>query len=258
MSFDEMNVRSQQSGFSLVELSIVLVILGLLVGGVLAGQSLIRAAELRKVSSDVSRYNAALMTFRDKYFALPGDMSNASAFWGAADGSTGLTAGCVTATAAGTCNGNGDGQITRGPENYRLWQQLNLAGLVEGSYTGVPGAAPAAGDVSDVIGGNVPRFPLNNGGYAIGYEWSQPAFSNFTSRQNVLIGGQCCHPVGRNLEGTLLRPEDMWNIDSKMDDGKSRTGSVQVYVLYLGCENAGEYTLSDASLRCMPLFGLGF
>lgn len=248
----------KQSAFSLVELSIVLVILGLLVGGVLAGQALIRAAELRKVSSDVSRYNAALMTFRDKYLALPGDMSNASAFWGAADGSTGLTAGCVTATAAGTCNGNGDGQIALGPENYRLWQQLNLAGLVEGSYSGVPGPDPHPSNRSDVIGVNVPIFPMNNGGYSIGFLWSDPSVSHFLSRQNVLIGGPCCHPVGKNLEGRLLRPEEMWNIDTKLDDGKARTGSVQVYVLYVGCDNAGEYALSDTSIRCMPLFGLGF
>ena len=71
-------------GFSLVELSIVLVILGLLVGGVLTGQSLIRAAELRSVSTEYSRYVASVHTFRDKYFALPGDMTNATQFWGTA------------------------------------------------------------------------------------------------------------------------------------------------------------------------------
>lgn len=62
-----------RSGFSLVELSIVLVILGLLVGGVLTGQSLIRASELRKFMNTMERYKAATYTFRDKYFALPGD-----------------------------------------------------------------------------------------------------------------------------------------------------------------------------------------
>ena len=70
--------------FSLVELSIVLVILGLLTGGILAGQSLIRAAELRAVTTEYQRYVAAVQTFRDKYMALPGDMPNAIAFWGAA------------------------------------------------------------------------------------------------------------------------------------------------------------------------------
>jgi prepilin-type N-terminal cleavage/methylation domain-containing protein len=72
---------SAKSAFSLVELSIVLVILGLLVGGVLAGQSLIRAAQLRAVTAQVGQYAAASKTFRDKYFALPGDLPNATSFW---------------------------------------------------------------------------------------------------------------------------------------------------------------------------------
>ena len=77
--------------FSLVELSIVLVILGLLVGGILAGQSLIHAAELRAVSSEYQRYRTAIYAFRDKYLGLPGDITTATNFWGAADGSTGTT-----------------------------------------------------------------------------------------------------------------------------------------------------------------------
>ena len=69
----------KNQGFTLVELSIVLVILGLLVGGVLTGQSLIRAAELRTVSTQYATFSTAVNTFRDKYFTIPGDMTNASA-----------------------------------------------------------------------------------------------------------------------------------------------------------------------------------
>ncbi|PZP83692.1 MAG: type II secretion system protein, partial [Azospirillum brasilense] len=64
-----MHRPSPTHGFSLVELSIVLVILGLLTGGILGGQSLIRAAELRTISTDANRYITAAQTFRDKYFA---------------------------------------------------------------------------------------------------------------------------------------------------------------------------------------------
>ena len=74
--------RAETQGFSLVELSIVLVILGLLTGGILAGQNLIRASELRSVSTQINQLNTAFMTFRDTYFALPGDMRNAQDFWG--------------------------------------------------------------------------------------------------------------------------------------------------------------------------------
>lgn len=65
-------------GFSLVELSIVLVILGLLTGGILAGQSLIRAAELRSVTTEYGRWVTAMHSFRDKYMAIPGDMRDAN------------------------------------------------------------------------------------------------------------------------------------------------------------------------------------
>lgn len=94
-------------GFSLVELSIVLVILGLLVGGVLTGQSLIRAAELRSVSTEFAKYQAAVNTFRDKYFALPGDMNNATSFWG--KDNVACAAHTGTAATPGTCNGDGNG-----------------------------------------------------------------------------------------------------------------------------------------------------
>lgn len=64
--------RIYNGGFSLVELSIVLVILGLLTGGILGGQSLIKAAELRAVTTELDAFQTATNTFRQKYFALPG------------------------------------------------------------------------------------------------------------------------------------------------------------------------------------------
>src|SRR4051812_28937287 len=102
--------RDLRAGFTLVELSIVLVILGLLVGGVLTGQSLIRAAELRAITTEQNRYVTATHTFRDKYFALPGDMTNATAYWGTSGNCPGLAAQGNTTPA--TCNGNGDGKIS--------------------------------------------------------------------------------------------------------------------------------------------------
>src|ERR1700744_2868548 len=64
-----------QQGFTLIELSIVLVIIGLIVGGILVGQDLIRAAETRAQISQIEKYNSAVNTFRGKFGALPGDMA---------------------------------------------------------------------------------------------------------------------------------------------------------------------------------------
>src|SRR3569833_2534544 len=126
-----------QRGFTLVELSIVLVILGLLVGGVLTGQSLIRAAELRSVTTQEQRYVTAVQTFRDKYFALPGDMTNATAYWGTATACPGDYPSPAATSA--TCNGDGDVQIFS-RETFRFCQQLANAGLGGGGGGGGPGA----------------------------------------------------------------------------------------------------------------------
>src|SRR5437660_1073388 len=97
-------------GFTLLELSIVLVIIGLLIGGIFVGQSLIHNAQLNAVISEFNRYQTAVQSFKQQYNTLPGDMSNATSFWGSAGG-TGSDATCavVVSTTAATCNGNGDG-----------------------------------------------------------------------------------------------------------------------------------------------------
>jgi prepilin-type N-terminal cleavage/methylation domain-containing protein len=103
-------ISNQKCGFSLVELSIVLVLLGLLTGGVLTGKNLIRAAEIRGVQQEIAHYETAINIFNEKYFAYPGDMNNATSFWGAAHATP---ATCITTASTGTqtCNGNGDGYM---------------------------------------------------------------------------------------------------------------------------------------------------
>lgn len=146
----------------LVELSIVLVIIGLLVGGVLAGKSLIRASELRAVSAEYARYHTAVMAFRDKYFALPGDMPNATNVWGTASNCPGSH--LQPSTDATTCNGNANSYIDSvagaglGNEYFRFWQHLQNAGLVEGRLSGVRGIDSSIHSVADF---NVPRSKMN-------------------------------------------------------------------------------------------------
>ena len=72
------NVLMQLRGFTLIELSIVLVIIGLIIGGVLVGRELIAAAEIRQQIGQIEKYNTAVSTFRLKYNCLPGDCLNAA------------------------------------------------------------------------------------------------------------------------------------------------------------------------------------
>lgn len=122
-------------GFSLVELSVVLVILGLLVGGILAGQSLIHAAELRSINANAQKFITATHAFRDKYMALPGDMPNATAFWGAINATPATCAATNLYTGNATCDGDGNGLIENFEASKFFWSQLTLAGLLEGKYT---------------------------------------------------------------------------------------------------------------------------
>ncbi len=212
-----------RSAFSLVELSIVLVVLGLLVGGVLSGQSLIRAAELRAVVTERDRYTTAVSSFRDKYFAIPGDFTMATRFWG--DQASG-TAACADAAipdgTPGTCNGDGNGNVgTSGPaqpEGLRAWQHLQMAGLIEGTYTGFTNGAPTPA----LPGTNVPRSKLGRAGWGIYYRggagnWIWEQSGNFlqigTSEVNGLFAG-------------TMNPSEAWNIDTKVDDGIPVTGAL--------------------------------
>ncbi len=209
-------------GFSLVELSIVLVILGLLTGGILSGQSLIRAAEIRSVSTEFQRYSAAIYTFRDKYFALPGDFTKATDFWGAADADQ---ATCETTPSAGTetCNGNGDGQILgiapNFSEPYRVWQHLANAGLIEGQYTGA-NATLSGGASAYVAGINMPASKMPNGFWLITWQSaSSGSLTNFAYSAGHML----------RFTGNVLTSEECWNVDTKLDDGKPATGIMMAF-----------------------------
>lgn len=258
-----------QRGFSLVELSIVLVILGLLTGGILAGQSLIRAAELRSISTQEQRYVAALHGFRDKYFGLAGDITNATSFWGDQATGTGSCASAATADGTpGTCNGDGSGYISN-PSNdgefFRSWQQLAMAGLIEGSYSGVAGSGAP---YEHVPGTNVPttRLGSNTGWEIKGLPNLTGSSVNFDgSYGNALFVG--AFAAAQQPLNPILKPEEAWNIDSKMDDGKPGTGSVLTFKntssYSPGCASTdvastAVYVLTTSTITCALVFKTGF
>lgn len=219
-------------GFSLVELSIVLVILGLLTGGILTGQSLIRAAELRSVITEFKIYQTAVLSFRDKYFALPGDMKNATDFWGAAHSSP-STCGTTASSDTHTCNGDGDGDgviedigssSTGSHELYRAWQHLSNAGLIEGRYSGVKGPGAVTWDA--VIGENIPASKLGNAGWAIHQAMSVTGHAHFFDKNygtRLQFGADITNGT---VNAPVLTPKELWNFDTKIDDGLPGKGDV--------------------------------
>lgn len=268
----------KRNGFSLVELSIVLVILGLLTGGILGGQALIRAAELRSVTTEYQRWVTATQTFRDKYFALPGDMINATRFWGALDGNNGIASDCRgESNTLLTCNGDGNGLIegyttaaTLTHENFLIWQHLANAGLIEGTYAGnfgnFPGNTICTG-ADYVPGCNVPRSKISRG-FWIGIYGGNPSGNadRFDgSYGNIFALSNYTAFTSGHYQGNPLKAEELWNIDTKLDDGKPGLGSL-VASRWSVCTNAASaadtanatYNLSSSAFSCMPIMRNAF
>ena len=236
-------------GFTLIELSIVLVVIGLVAGGVLVGQSLIRASELNAVTSDLQRFQTAITTFHDKYLALPGDMSTATTIWPSA------------------VNGNGNGQLDFAAganatgEAFEFWKQLALAGLVEGKYNGLSGPAGAR---DAVIGTNVPASRIGKAGYSIEWigEMSADLYRWDGSYGNALYAGT--QIANEPTEGNSFAPKEVWNIDTKIDDGQPATGNIRPYrknarpnCTTTDVEATTAYSLLNSTTACNLVFITG-
>lgn len=269
-------------GFSLVELSIVLVILGLLTGGILAGQSLIRASELRAATTEAEMFTSSVSAFRDRYMAVPGDMTNATAFWGKDNTNCSGNSG-ISAT-HGTCNGNGNGIIDAANlgdaanagsghtvEMFQFWNHLALAGLISGSFTGISATGPDVYGYGVLAGRNEPRAKIGRGVWTVLYKSPNyaptPGWMFNINYGNYLILsadlGDGNFPGGSDAD--LLRPEEAWNIDKKLDDGKPGYGKIIASDWDNLCSAAdsgvsastnlaASYRLQDTALRCALFF----
>ena len=259
--------------FSLVELSIVLVIIGLLVGGVIVGKSVMRASEMRGVTAEYQRYITAMSAFHEKYGELPGDMPNATSYWGTAAACPGINSTAVTQPT--TCNGDGNAVLSPGAaganEIYRFWQHLANAGLIEGKYSGTTNSGTASDQVS-LIGTNSPQSRMSGAGWTIygvggqSYTTQTQWFDGYYG--NVFIFGGA--EAGGVTESAILRPDEAWSIDSKIDDGYPGTGKIVTYELTgPNCSDTtatsasnialtARYKISNPATTCMLVFKTGF
>ena len=213
-----------QAGFSMLELGIVLVVIGLIIGGVFVGRGMVRDAQIRNAMGDVSSYTQAVSNFRDKYHALPGNFSGAEALWGTDPG--GCPAAPNTVKKSKTCNGSGNGFIQSSTEIFRAWQHLAASGLLDtAAFTGVTGPASAT---NAVAGLNVPATSLTNGGFTLQYvsvaTLPDGAYLSLIHNHAFILGAATADAY---TTGPLLTPTEALSMDMKIDDGVPGAGTVQ-------------------------------
>jgi prepilin-type N-terminal cleavage/methylation domain-containing protein len=183
-------MKANQKGFTLVEIAIVLVIIGLLLGGILKGQEMITQAKIKNVIADFSGISAAYYGYQDRYRAIPGDDTGATRWGGATAGNgNGIVAGAYNAATA-----------SPEPESRLWWDHLRRAGFVAGT-----GAQQPLNAVVGMMG-----VQTGDGAPTPG-----PALGGFTS----LI--MC----SANLPDKIAIA-----VDSQMDDGVSDGGTVRAHL----------------------------
>ncbi len=227
-------------GFTLIELSIVLVIMALLVGGTLAGAELIKSAELRTIISKVEEYKAATSQFEQLYESLPGDFTTATSFW---------------ASTANVVSSNKQIAAEPSDEPFRALQQLSLAETINGTFTGTWGSGFVIGDT-----GNVPA--IGNSGASMyikccsGTDYARTiSFNNHVSLFSVYSNIA--------YRGGVVSPIQARDIDIKLDDGIPDFGFVgasagyngSAYTAtgcYTGSGSTSAYATTSAATRDSP------
>ncbi len=211
----------QTQGFTLIELSIVLVIISLIVGGVIGGKALINSAKLQNIAKEINILRTAVNSYELQYDALPGDHSEAQSYFGA-------TACPNGGGGTNPCNGNGNNQISdnSGYEDTRNVQHMMLA---------------------DILNNNVNIWTSNGGGAQFMSKYGLNA--NLSIYYSSSAGKHYIRFANNSTSGgyyarSVLSPQDARSIDRKYDDDKADTGKIR------GSRTGGHYYTWTDSVNC--------
>lgn len=212
-------------GFTLIEVNIALVIIGLIVGAILVGQSLLNAAAARGQISQIEKYNQAVGMFREKYGSLPGDIPNPDAtsygfqsrgqYAGEGDGN-GILEGVYSNAAGQNC---GADQITG--ENGMLWVDLSTAHLIDGGFSSATPTVYNGG--TSAVGLYLPAAKIGAGNYV--YSWSTGGMNYWGISSITWLGS------GIPTSQPMLTVAQAYAIDNKVDDGLPQSGRVTAQYL---------------------------
>jgi prepilin-type N-terminal cleavage/methylation domain-containing protein len=211
-------MKRNQSGFTLIEIAIVLVIIGLLLGGVMKGQELINSARVKNLAADYKNTTLYIYSYQDKYHALPGDDTLAASH---VSGATVATAIVVGDLGNGRIDGHWD-STTQTHESYLFWQHVRLSGLA----TGITNPADVAG------------YPQrNSNGGLIGVTNASAA----DLPVNGLSGAYIICSTG--IVGKFAK-----QLDIAMDDGNTGSGSMRAIVPNAAVNQAAVPNVDEAAI----------
>jgi len=251
MSKDVLGRSGAQKGFTLIEMSIVLVIIGLIIGGILKGQEIIDASRQKNLITQIDSYRAAMNTFADKYNGLAGDFARASTVI-SAQALNGDGNGIVNASTTNIANivaqaGNGSAETATTGENMNFFCQLSQANLSGGSATICNTAATFFGG-----GSPLPATAYSNVGITV-------ATGLFDAANPRTALWARVHRTPATAANGGLTARVLSQIDSKYDDSLPIGGLIRSGNVGTGCPAAAAtsvYVPTQEAPDCLALFEL--
>lgn len=243
--------KNKKSGFSLIELSIVLIIIGLLIAGVTGGASLIKSSELRAIITESRTWAVSVNSFYNQFDSLPGDYDQKLGD---------ITGGDDDGTIEYDNNvaGAGDEKM----EGRNAWRHLSITKILDSSViyataadnTDLPAAAKVTAAYS-TFGIYLPASKIQSAGWDFDYD--------ATSTDNVVVLTGTIAKDGTNTDTLVnntirstgaITPIDALSLDSKYDDGNGAAGSVQGVGTTNDCHNGGAYATTKTAKGCALSF----
>lgn len=233
---------AKKSAFSLIELSIVLIIIGLLIAGITGGASLIKSSELRSVVVEARVYAAAVNNFYSRFNGLPGDYTVAVAPPATVNGTDSTTD--TVGDGDNKIEHYSDAGVAEGIEALRDLKALGAIGDDTLTWVGVASSEI----VALTAGTHIPASKIKGAGWAFDYDT--------TSSQNVVVltsGVAQTTSSNTVVNGTAkavgaVIPSDALSIDAKVDDGVANAGKVRGVLS--GCSSSAAYTIATSTKAC--------